>query len=62
MYISYIMYIRYILYTYSILYICILFFLRSFPYRLLQDIDESSLCYAIGPSSSSVLYTVVFIC
>ena len=33
-----------------------------FPYRLLQHIDYSSLCYTVGPCWSSILYTLVSIC
>ena len=31
-------------------------------YKLLQDIDYSSLCYTIGPCCFSTLYIVVYIC
>ena len=30
-----------------------------FPYRLLQDIELSSLCYTVGPCCSPILYIVV---
>ena len=43
-------------YTYYINY-----FLGSFPYRLLQDIEFSSLCYTVGPCFS-VLYVLMYIC
>ena len=33
-------------------------FSYSFPYRLLQDIGYSFLCYIVGPYCLSVLYTV----
>nr|XP_058913496.1 uncharacterized protein LOC131752797 [Kogia breviceps] len=33
-----------------------------FPYRLLQDIDYSSLCYTVGACWLSVLYLVACIC
>ena len=33
-----------------------------FPYRLLQDIEYSSLCYTVGPYWLSILYIVVCIC
>ena len=46
------------IYRYSI---CILFQI-FFHYRLLQDIEYSSLCYTIGPCCSSILYTAVCIC
>ena len=50
-------YIYYIIY---IIYIYILFQIL-FHYRLLQDIEYSSLCYTVGPSSLSILYIVVCI-
>ena len=37
------------------------FFLILFPYRLLQSIEQSSLCYQ-GSYQLSILYTVVCIC
>ena len=37
-------------------------FLDYFPYRLLQDIEYSSLCSTISLCCLSVLYTVVCIC
>ena len=33
-----------------------------FHFRLLQDIEYSSLCYTVGPCCLSVLYIVVGIC
>ena len=33
-----------------------------FHYRLLQDIENSSLSYTVGPCCLSILYTVVCIC
>ena len=33
-----------------------------FPYRLLQNIEQSSLCYRVGPGWLSILYVVVCIC
>ena len=33
-----------------------------FLYRLLQNIEHSSLCYTVGPCWLSILYTVVCIC
>lgn len=40
--------------------ICPLFFFQiSFPYRLLQSIGQSSLCYAVSPYQSPILYVVV---
>ena len=44
-----------------ILYIYILFQIL-FHYRLLQDIEYSSLCSTVGPCSLSTLYTVLCIC
>ena len=32
-----------------------------FPFRLSQNIEQSSLCYAVGPCWLSILYTVVCI-
>ena len=40
-------------YTYTHIYI---FFLDSFPYRLLQNIDYSSPCYTVGACWLSILY------
>ena len=33
-----------------------------FPYRLLQSIEQSSLCYTVGPYQLSILYIVVCMC
>ena len=33
-----------------------------FPYRSLQSIEQSSLCYTIGSHQLSILYIVVYIC
>ena len=33
-----------------------------FPYRLLQNIEYSSLCYTVGPYWLFILYIVVYIC
>ena len=41
--------------------ICILFQIL-FPYRLLQNIEYSSLLYTVGPCWLSILYIVVCIC
>ena len=44
---------------------CIYYFSNSFPIRLLQNIEQSSLCYTVGPflvfyfKYSSVLTTVL---
>ena len=43
------------------IYISILFQIH-FHYKLLQDIEYSSLCYTVGPCFLSILYTVVCIC
>jgi len=43
------------------LYIYIIF-QTLFPHRLLQNIKYSSLCYTVGPSWLSILYTIVCIC
>ena len=42
-------------------YIYILFQIL-FPYRLLQNIQYSSLCYTVNPHCLSILYIVVCIC
>ena len=44
----------YIIYVYS--------FSDSFPYRLLQGIEYSSLCYTVDPCCLYILYIVVCIC
>ena len=50
----------YILYSlYSNIYILFHILLH---YRLLQDIEYSSLCYTVGPCCLPVLYIVVCIC
>ena len=46
-------------YTYIFMYIP---FQIVFPYRLLQHIEYSSLCYTVGPCWSSIVYTLVSIC
>ena len=33
-----------------------------FPFRLLQNIEQSSLCYTVGPSWLSILNTAVCTC
>ena len=38
-----------------------LFFSNSFPFRLLQDIEQSSLCYTLGPCWLSSLNIIVCI-
>ena len=43
----------YVIYVYS--------FSDSFPYRLSQGIEYSSLCYTVDPCWLSILYIVVFI-
>ena len=42
------------------LYTCILQIL--FPYRLLQNVEYSSLCYTLGSYWLSILYVIVYIC
>ena len=37
-------------------------FSDSFPYRLLENIKYSSLCYIVGPFQLSILSIVVYIC
>ena len=37
----------------------IFFFQILFPYRLLENIKNSSLCYTVGPCWLSILYLVV---
>ena len=39
-----------------------IFFSGSFSQRLLQNIEQSSLCYMVSPYQVSVLYIVVCIC
>ena len=49
-----------VIYIYVDIYI---FFSRFFfPYRLLQNIEYSSLCYSVGPCWLSILYIAVCIC
>ena len=46
----------------SVIHICISFLFQIlFPFRLLQDIEYSSLCYTVGPYGLSILYIVVCI-
>ena len=33
-----------------------------YPYRLLQNIEYSSLCYTVGPCALSILYIIVCVC
>ena len=47
------------LYLYLHLHLYILFQIL-FPYRLLQNIEYSSLCYTVGPCWLSILYIVVW--
>ena len=37
-------------------------FFGFFPFRLLQSIEQNSLCYTVGSHQLSVLYIVVYIC
>ena len=48
-------------FSYTYIYISILFQIL-FHYRLLQDIEYSSLCHTVGPCWLSILYIVVCIC
>ena len=32
-----------------------------FPYRLLQNLEYSSLCYTVGPCCLSIIYSSVYI-
>ena len=51
------------LYIYMCVYICIyILFQIIFHYRLLKDIEYSSLCYTVGPCYLYILYIVVCIC
>ena len=43
-------------------YIYIYIFQILFPYRLLQNIKYSSMCYTVGPCWLPILYVVVCIC
>ena len=48
---------------YIYIYIYFFFFFQILlPYRLLQSIEYSSLCYPAGPCWLSILYIVVYIC
>ena len=40
----------------------IILFSDFFPYRLLQNIEYTSLCYTVGPCCLPILYIVVCIC
>ena len=44
------------------IYIISTLFKILFPYRSLQSIEKSSLCYTVGPYQLSILYIVVCIC
>ena len=49
----------------SVVHMCIniyILFQILFPYRLLQNIEYSSLCYIVGSCWLSILYIVVCIC
>ena len=50
----------------SVIHIYIYIYMYSFSdlfhYRLLKDIEYSSLCFTVGPCCLSILYTVVCIC
>ena len=53
------------MYTCVCIYICMyvyILFHILFRYRLLQDIEYSSLCYTVDPCCLSILYIVVCIC
>ena len=43
----------------SVIHTYISFFQILFPYRLLQNIEHSSLCYTVGPCWLSILNIVV---
>ena len=45
----------------SVIHKYIYYFSDSFPYRLLRDIEYSSLCYTVGPRCFSILFTVMCI-
>ena len=47
---------------FSYTYIYIYFFQILFPYRLLQNIEYSSVCYTIGPCWLSILFIAVCTC
>ena len=66
---SFVMYVCFFVYVYMyVFYFCVwknmkkYFFQILFPYRLLQNIEYSSLCYTVGPRWLSVFYIVVCIC
>ena len=44
------------------IYIYLFLFQILFHYRLLQDIEYSSLCYTVNSCCLSILYVVVCIC
>ena len=44
------------------LYNIYLLFWISFPFRSLQSINQSSLCYTVNSHQSSILYIIVYIC
>ena len=46
----------------SVIYVYTYSFSIIFPYRLLQNIEYSSLCYTVDPCWLSILYIVVCIC
>ena len=46
---------------FSYTYTCIYSFQILFPYRSLQSIEQSSLCYTVGPCGLPILYIVVCI-
>ena len=47
------------IYIYKIyIYIIYIYIQILFPYKLLQNIEHSSLCYTVGPCWLSILYTV----
>ena len=48
------------IYGQGYMYIYLLLFKILFPYRPLQSIEYSSLCYTVGPYSLSILYIVVY--
>ena len=50
-----------VIYTIYIIYNIYISFQVTFHYRLLQDIEYSSLCYTVGPCCLSILYIVVCI-
>ena len=57
------------IYIYIYIYVCVYIYIYIyipfqilFPYRLLQNIEHSSLCYTVGPCWLSIFYIVVCIC